>query len=62
MKQKIKISGRPSLLWLVALSLIIIVGVILVKDYRAYMSEAVNVFADGGSYTPPNNSFTDLMG
>lgn len=61
MKNKIKISGRPGLMWLFGLALILVTGIFLVKEARAFMDSAIAVLATGGEYIPPNNSFTDLL-
>lgn len=60
MKQKIKISGTQNLLWLLALTLIIALGIYLVKDAIPPRGAAE---ALGGNviYTPPNSSFADLL-
>ena len=61
MSKKIKISGAPKLLWLLALSLIIIAGIYLVNGAHRRAENAVTVFASGGEYTPPNCGFADLL-
>lgn len=61
MNRRIKIGGSFNLFWLFALAVILVTGVLLVKEARERIDDAVTVFASGGEYTPPNSSFADLL-
>ena len=59
---KYRIIGKPSLLWLLCLALIIYMGVSLVKRSMEKDDECVSVFASGERYEGANIGFADLMG
>lgn len=58
MNGNFKLAGKPTAFWFFALAALIMLGIYLLDQGGA--EGAVQVFA--GSGTPPNRSFTDLMG
>lgn len=60
--KNIKISGKISFLWLLALAALLYTGIRLIKVTEEDREEAVQVFAENGTYPSLNNTFMDLMG
>lgn len=59
--KNIRISGKLSFIWLLALTALIITGIRFYKEVQAEKQEAVQTFAEQGKYPSSNNTFMDLM-
>lgn len=60
--QKIKLSGKLSLVWLLAILAVLYTGARLVQKSKADREAAVQVFTENGSYPSQNNAIMDLLG
>jgi len=59
--KNIKLSGKFSFIWLLALAVLIITGIRFYNEVQADREEAVQTFAEQGEYPSVNNTFMDLM-
>lgn len=59
--KNIKLSGKISFIWLLALAALLYTGIRLVKEADSNREAAVQVFTENGTYPSLNNTFVDLM-
>ncbi len=59
--KNIRISGKLSLIWVLALAAILCIGYNLIKDADQDKKAAAEVFNQGGTYQGFNNSLLDLL-
>lgn len=59
--RKLRICGRLSLAWLLALAVLLYTGVRLVGIARDRREIAAEVFANGRGYERPNTALTELL-
>ena len=60
--EKIKLSGKLSLVWILAVLAVLYTGYRLVEKTKTDREAAVQVFTENGSYPSLNNSIMDLLG
>lgn len=59
--KNIKLSGKLSIVWVLALAAILYMGYNLISDVREDEKTAAEVFNQNGSYPKMNNSLLDLL-
>lgn len=59
--KRIRIKGKLSLVWLLALAVLLYTGINLVCEAREQQNKSAEVFAGGGVYQKPNASLKDLL-
>lgn len=59
--KNIYIKGRLSLIWLLALTVLLYTGFNLLREAKEKNAQSAEVFANGGVYEKPNASFKDLL-
>lgn len=58
----IKLSGKISFIWVLALAVIIYTGYRMVTDAKETKNAAAQVFTEQGSYPSANTAIMDLLG
>jgi len=58
----IRLSGKISIIWALALAAILFTGYRMVKDAKETEKAAAQVFTEQGSYPSANTAIMDLMG
>lgn len=59
--KKLRLCGKLSLVWLLALAVLLYTGIRLVGIAKERREIAAEVFADGRDYEKPNTTFAELL-
>lgn len=59
--KNVRIRGRLSLVWLLALAVLLYTGVCLLNEAKRQKSQAAEVFVNGGVYEKSNVTIKDLL-
>lgn len=59
--KKLRLCGKLSLVWLLALAVLVYTGIRLVGIAKERREIAAEVFADGRGYEKPNTTFAELL-
>lgn len=59
--KKLRLCGKLSLVWLLALAVLLYTGIRLVGIAKERREIAAEVFADGRDYEEPNTTFAELL-